>query len=133
MREMTKIEKKLLTTASLIILLVLVSVPALPASPIAAGAKPNGVGKPISIQDPQRLQQAMYALLQQANAQQKIINDWHRKARLVTAKTQNRKREESNKGSDEAASLRACQIQLAMARTPDDITIPGCRPKSRTH
>lgn len=130
---MTKIAEKLLKAASLIILLILVSILALPASPIAAGAKPNGVGKPQSIQDPQRLQNAMHALLQRAYAQQKIINDWHGKARLVNAKAQTGKREESNKASGEAASLRACQIQLAMARSPEDITIPGCRLKSKTH
>jgi hypothetical protein len=129
---MTKIAEKFLKAVSLIILLILVSILALPASLIAAGAKPKEVGKPQRIQNPQKLENAMHTLLQKAYAQQKIINGWHRKARLETARMEAKEREESAKALA-AASRRACQIQLAMARTPEDITIPGCRFKSKTH
>lgn len=124
---MTKMVEKLLATASPIILLILVSIFALPAFLIAASAKSDVVGKPQRIQDPQKLQKTMHALLQKAYAQERIINNWHRKARLENAKMEAKKRKENN-GAMAAASRRACQIQLAMARSPEDITIPGCRP-----
>ncbi len=125
---MTKIVEKLLATASPIILFIcLASISALPAISNAADTKLDAIGKPQTIHDPQKLQIAMHALLQKAYAQQKIINGWHRKARLEAAKVEAKKRKESTKVLA-AASRRACQIQLAMARTPEDITIPGCRP-----
>jgi hypothetical protein len=125
---MNKISKKLLVSASPIILpICLASILALPAISISASPKSDVVGKPQRINDPQRLQKAMSALLQKAYAQQKMINNWHRKARLENAKMEAKKRKEDNRAMA-AASQRACQIQLAMARTPEDITIPGCRP-----
>gem|GEM_PF-3288057 len=129
---MTKIVEKLLVTASPIILpICLASILALPAISISASPKPDVVGKPQRIQDPQKLQNAMHALLQKAHAQHKIINNWHRKARLETARMEAKKRKESAKALA-AASRRACQIQLAMARTPEDITIPGCQPTAKS-
>ncbi len=132
MREMNKIVEKMLVTASPMILpICLASILALPAISSAASSKADVVGKPQRIQDPQKLYNVMSGLLYKAYAQQKIINDWHRKARLEAAKLEAKKRKESAKALAEA-SRRACQIQLAMARTPDDITIPGCRRKSGT-
>lgn len=128
---MNKKEQELLKSASPAILLILVSILSFPSFSFATGPKPDPVGKPERIQ-PQRLQYVMHALLQKAYAQEKIINNWHRKARLEATKMEAKKRRESAKAMT-AASRRACQIQLAMVRTPEDITIPGCRPKSRTH
>jgi hypothetical protein len=124
--------QKLLTNTSPVILLILISILYFPGFSFATMPKPGPVGKPQRIEDPQRLQNAMRALLQKAYAQQKIINGWHRKARLETARMEAKEREESAKALA-AASRRACQIQLAMARSPEDITIPGCRFKSKTH
>ena len=132
MREMNRISTKLLVSASPMILAIcLASILALPAISISASPKSDVVGKPQRIQDPQRLQKAMSALLQKAYAQQKIINNWHRKARLENAKMEAKQRKENNRAMAEA-SRRACQIQLAMARTPEDITIPGCRPTTKS-
>ncbi len=101
---------------------------------MATGPKPSNVGLPQKIQDPEKLQRALYALLQKADVQSKIVNNWHRKARLETAHMEAENRKQDTKvGAVAAASLRACQIQLAVARSQDDITIPGCRfiPKTR--
>jgi len=79
------------------------------------------------MQDHEKLQKAVYALLQKANVQHKLITDWHQRARLENSKMQAKNHGQSTKAIAAAASKRACQIQLAMARTPEDITIPGCR------
>jgi hypothetical protein len=125
------VEKMMVTASGMILPICLASILALPAISSAASPKADVVGKPQRIQDPQRLQKAMHALLHKAYAQHRIINDWYRKARLATAKMEAKERKESAKALAKA-SQRACQIQLAMARTPEDITIPGCRPKPKS-
>ena len=123
--------QKLLTNASPVILLILISILFFPGFSFASGAKPSGVGQPYRIQSPQRLQGAMHALLQRAYSQHRIINNWYRKARLAAAKMRAKERKERSRALT-AASRRACQIQLAMARSPEDITIPGCRPTAKS-
>jgi hypothetical protein len=117
---------KLLKNASPIILLILLCILVFPGCLVAAGSKSDVVGKPQRIQDPGKLQKAVYALLQKANVQHKLITDWHERARLESKKMQAKNHGQSTKAMAAAASKRACQIQLAMARTPEDITIPGC-------
>jgi hypothetical protein len=69
----------------------------------------------------------MHALVQKAYVQQKQITQWHERARLESKKMQARNYGQNNKALVATATKRACQIQLAMARTPEDVTIPGCR------
>jgi hypothetical protein len=120
--------QKLLMSASPVILLILVSMLSFPGFSFAAGTKLAMVGKPQRIQDPQRLERAMHALLQKAYSQHRIIDNWYRKARLAAAKAEAKKREETSKALT-AASKRACQIQLAMARTPEEFTIARTIPR----
>ncbi len=122
--------QKLLTNASPAILLIVITILSFPGFSFATMPKPGPVGKPERIQ-PQKLQNLMSALLQKAYSQRKVISDWHRKARLAAAKAEANKRKERSRALT-AASKRACQIQLAMARSPADITIPGCRPNARS-
>ncbi len=89
-------------------------------------------GKTQKVQDPERINKALYALLQKADAQRKIINEWNRKRQLEQTKMQVKEREQRTDVMTAEASRRACQVQLAMARTPADITIPGCRPAPKT-
>ena len=110
---------------------------ALPVNLIAGSSKMDIVGQWRMVQ-PENLQNALHALLQKAQVQNGKMTQWHRKARLeqdkMEVKMQAKNREQETKvGAEAAASLRACQIQLAMARSQDDITIPGCRfiPKTR--
>ncbi len=105
---------------------------ALPAMSIAAGPKSYIVGKPQKIQDPEKFEKVMHALVQKAYVQHKLITEWHERARSEAKKMQ-AKNDRQNKALAAAAAERACQIQLAMARSPEDITIPGCRatPKTR--
>ena len=124
---MTKIAEKVLTIALQVMLLSLLNILAVPTLLIAASAKSDIIGKPQRIQDPVKFQKAVYALLQKANVQHKLITDWHQRARLENNKMQAKNHGQSSKDIAAAASKRACQIQLAMARTPEDITIPGCR------
>ena len=124
---MTKIAEKVLTIALPVMLLSLLNILAVPTLLIAASAKSDIIGKPQRIQDPVKFQKAVYALLQKANVQHKLITDWHQRARLESNNMQAKNHGQSSKDIAAAASKRACQIQLAMARTPEDITIPGCR------
>jgi hypothetical protein len=126
-RGMVKVAEKWMTVAPSIILLILSIILAVPALLIAAGAKSDIVGKPQRIQDAGKLEKAMYALVQKASVQHKLINDWHQRARLESNKMQAKNQGQSTKAMASAASKRACQIQLAMAQSPEDITIPGCR------
>ena len=129
----TLVGKALLTGA-----IFLLGIFALPANLIAGSSKMDIVGQWRMVQ-PEDLQNALHALLQKANVQQAKMTQWHRNARLeqdkMQIKTQAKNREQDTKVGAvvAAASLRACQIQLAMARSQDDITIPGCRfiPKTR--
>ncbi|MGO9122338.1 MAG: hypothetical protein ACLQPD_32590 [Desulfomonilaceae bacterium] len=124
---MTKIAEKCLTIALSVMLLILLNVLGVPALLFAVGPKSDIVGKPQRIQDSGKFQKVMYALLQKANVQHKLITDWHQMARLENNKKQAKNHGQSTKAIAAAASKRACQIQLAMARTPEDITVPGCR------
>jgi len=124
---MTKIAEKLLTIALSVMLLSLLNILGVPTLLIAASAKLDIIGKPQRMQDHEKLQKAVYALLQKANVQHKLITDWHQRALLENNKKQAKNHGQSTKAIAAAASKRACQIQLAMARTPEDITIPGCR------
>jgi len=124
----TLVGKALLTGA-----IFLLGIFALPANLIAGSSKMDIVGQWRMVQ-PENLQNALHALLQKAQVQNAKMTQWHRKARLEQDKMQAKNREQDTKvGAVAAASLRACQIQLAMARSQDDITIPGCRfiPKTR--
>jgi len=124
----TLVGKALLTGA-----IFLLGIFALPANLIAGSSKMDIVGHWRMVQ-PEKLQNALHALLQKAQVQNAKMTQWHRKARLEQDKMQAKNREQDTKvGAVAAASLRACQIQLAMARSQDDITIPGCRfiPKTR--
>jgi len=124
----TLVGKALLTGA-----IFLLGIFALPANLIAGSSKMDIVGQWRMVQ-PENLQNALHALLQKAQVQNAKMTQWHRKARLERDKMQVKNREQETKvGAVAAASLRACQIQLAMARSQDDITIPGCRfiPKTR--
>ena len=132
----TLVGKALLTGA-----IFLLGIFALPANLIAGSSKMDIVGQWRVVQ-PEKLQNALHALLQKAQVQNAKMTQWHRKAQLeqdkmqvkMQAKMQAKNREQETKvGAEAAASLRACQIQLAMARSQDDITIPGCRfiPKTR--
>ncbi len=118
---------KLFKNASPIIMLILVCILLGSGSLFAASPKSDNTGKPQRIQDSEKLQKVMYALLQKANVQHKLITDWHQRVRLENNKKQAKNHGQSTKAIAAAASKRACQIQLAMARTPEDITIPGCR------
>ena len=111
---MNKIAEKLLTNAPPIILLILVSILVLPAFLMATGPKPSNVGLHQKIQDPEKLQRALYALLQKADVQSKIINNWHRKARLETAHTEAKKPKQDTKAIAAEASLRAFDSLTAM-------------------
>jgi hypothetical protein len=124
---MIKVSEKWLTIALSIILLIFLIILVVPTLLFAASAKSDILGKPQRIQDPVKLQKAVYALLQKANVQHKLITDWHQRARLESNKIQAKNNGQNNKAPVAAATKRACQIQLAMARTPEDITIPGCR------
>ena len=127
---MTKIADKLLLAPPIILLICLASI--LPAMSIAASLKSDVVGKPQKIHDSEKLQKAMYALVQKAQVQHKLINEWHEKARLEAKKMQAKNNGQNTKPTAAAATRRACQIQLAMERTPEDITIPGCGPTRKT-
>jgi hypothetical protein len=129
---MIKVSEKWMTVAPSIILLILSIILTVPALLMAAGSK-SDIGEPQRIQDPVKLQKAVYALLQKANVQHKLITDWHQRARLESKKMQAKNHGQGTKAIAAAASKRACQIQLAMARTPEDITIPGCRATGKTH
>jgi hypothetical protein len=131
-RAMKKKGRKLLMNASPAILLILISILSFPCFSFAAGTKLAMVGKPQRIQDPQRLERAMEGLLNKAYSQHRIINNWYRKAKLAAAKMQAEKSKERSRTLATEASRRACQIQLAMTRTPEDITIPGCRPNAES-
>jgi hypothetical protein len=128
----TLVGKALLTGA-----IFLLGIFALPANLIAGSSKMDIVGQWRMVQ-PENLQNALHALLQKAQVQNAKMTQWHRNALLeqdkMQVKMQAKNREQDTKvGALAAASLRACQIQLAMARSQDDITIPGCRfiPKTR--
>lgn len=123
---------KLLNYASPLTLLILLYILVFPGCLFAAGAKSDIVGKPQRIQDPGKLQKAMYALVQKASVQHNLINDWHQRARLENDKKHAKNNAQTTKVMASAATKRACQIQLAMARTPEDITIPGCRATGKT-
>ena len=111
---MNKIAEKLLTNAPPIILLILVSILVLPAFIMATGPKPGNVGLPQKIQDPEKLQSAVYALLQKADFQSKIINNWHRKAQLKTAHMEAKNRKQDTKAIAAEASRRAFDSLTAM-------------------
>ena len=133
----TLVGKALLTGA-----IFLLGIFALPANLFAGSSKMDIVGHWRMVQ-PEKLQNALHALLQKAQVQDAKMTQWHRKARLeqdkmpdkMQVKTQVKNLEQETKVGAvvAAASLRACQIQVAMARSQDDITIPGCRfiPKTR--
>jgi hypothetical protein len=123
---------KLFKYASPLILLMLLYILVFPGYLLAAGAKSDIVGKPQRIQDAGKFQKAMYALVQKASVQHKLINEWHQRARLESNKMQAKNQGQTTKVMASAASKRACQIQLAMARSPEDITIPGCRATGKT-
>ncbi len=123
---------KLFKNASRTILLILVCILVFPGCLFAASPKSEAVGKPLRIQDSGKLQKAVYALVQKAGLQQNLINDWHQRARLESKKMQAKDQGQNSKAIAAAASKRACQIQLAMARTPEDITIAGCRATGKT-
>lgn len=111
---MNKIAEKLLTNAPPIILLILLSILVLPAFIMATGPKPGNVGLPQKIQDPEKLQSAVYALLQKADVQSKIMNNWRRKARLKTAHMEAKNRKQDTKVIAAEASLRAFDSLTAM-------------------
>jgi hypothetical protein len=111
---MKNIAEKLLTNAPPIILLILVSILVLPAFIMATGPKPSNVGLPQKIQDPEKLQRALYALVRKADAQSKIINNWYRKARLKTTRMQAKKTKQDTKAIAAAASRRAFDSLTAM-------------------
>ncbi len=128
---MKHIAKNLRNTASLILFLILASLLAAPSFSMAARAKADTIGKAQRFKDPQRLQKAIHVLIQKAQTQQRIINDWHRRSRLEAEKARAKNRKVAVKMSP--ATTRACHIQLAMARTQEDITIPGCRIDLKNH
>ena len=111
---MNKIAEKLLPNAPPIILLILVSILVLPAFIMATGPKPRNVGLPQKIQGPEKLQRALSALVRKADAQSKIMNNWHRKARLKTARMQAKNRKRDTKAIAAAASRRAFDSLTAM-------------------
>ena len=117
---MNKIAEKLLTNAPPIILLILVSILVLPAFLMATGPKPSNVGLPQKIQDPEKLQRALYALLQKADVQSKMVNNWHRKARLETTQMQAKNRKQDTKAIAAEASRKAFDSLTAMVG-PDHI------------
>ncbi len=123
---------KLFKNASQTIFVILVCILVFTGCSFAAGSKSDIVGKPQRIQDAGKLQKVMHDLVQKAYAQHKQITQWHESARLESKKMQAKNYGQNNKALVATASKRACQIQLAMARTPEDITIPGCRVTGKT-
>jgi len=119
---------RLFEKTALIIPIFLLGIFLMPASLQAGNTGMAVSGKTQKLQDPERINKALYALLQKAQAQRKIINEWNLKRHLEQTKIQAKDRKQRTDVITAEASRRACQIQLAMARTPADITIPGCRP-----
>ncbi len=68
-----------------------------PAFLTAAGPDFSKLGQAQKFQDPVKLRRAVSSLLQKAGAQTKIINDWHRKARLKAAQTEAKNRNQTAK------------------------------------
>ncbi|MGO9119578.1 MAG: hypothetical protein ACLQPD_18460 [Desulfomonilaceae bacterium] len=87
--------EKLPETVSSIILLICIL--AFPALSFAASPKPDIVGKPQRIDDPQALQKSLNALLQKAHTQYKIINDWHLRVQLEKTNAQAKNHKQSTK------------------------------------
>jgi hypothetical protein len=94
--EMTDKREKLLKNVLPLILLICIL--AFPAFSFAAGPKPDMVGKPQTIHDPQELQKSLDVLLRKAHAQYEVINGWHRRTQLEKARAQAK----NHKGSPNA-------------------------------
>ncbi len=115
---MKKIAENLLTNAPRISLLILAIILVFPAFSTAAGPDPSSVGQAQKIQDPQKLQRALYTLLHKAQAQNKIINDWHRKALSKAAQAKAKNSKLSSKATAEDASRKSSGYATAMVE-PD--------------
>jgi hypothetical protein len=81
---------------------------------MATGPKPSNVGLPQKIQDPEKLQRVLYALLQKAYVQSKIINNWRRTARSKTAHMEAKKPKQDTKAIAAVASRTALYSLTAM-------------------
>ncbi len=117
---MKKVAEKLLTNAPPIILLILMSILVFPAYLMATGPKQGAVGHAQEIREPEKLQRALYALLQKADVQRKIINNWHRKALLATTQVQAKNCKQDTKAMATDSSRRASDLFTTMV-APDQI------------
>jgi len=112
--KMNKITEKFHIKASPVISSILLMIFMFPGFSMATGPNPINVGQAQRIQDAQKLQRALYILLQKAHAQKKVIESWHRRAQLERIRAQAKNRKQDMKAMAGDTSRRNSSYVTAM-------------------
>jgi hypothetical protein len=122
---MGNIADRVLTRGLVPILILSVGILALPEKLVGAGSGSRLAGQAQRIQDPEKMQKALYGLVQKARAQHAQLDNWHRQAQQGKAKSGIQNRRPVARVSElNYAWGKFCKARLAMTDTPVGVASP---------
>ncbi len=122
---MGKIADRGLARGLVPILILSIGILTLPGKLIGADSGSSVAGHAWRIQDPEKMQQALYGLVQKAKTQKAQLDNWHRQAQLGKAKTEAHNRRPVARATGLNDTWRKfCKTKLAMGDSSVGVSSP---------